>query len=37
VLNRAPLTAEAFYYSRYYRPEYAAYLTSEDEATVSTS
>lgn len=27
VLNRAPLTKEAFYYSRYYRPEYNAYLS----------
>ena len=27
VLNRAPLTRESFYYSRYYRPEYNAYLT----------
>ncbi len=30
VLNRAPLTKEAFYYSRYYRPEYDAYITPED-------
>jgi capsular exopolysaccharide synthesis family protein len=32
VLNRAPLTREAFYYSRYYRPEYNAYLTPEGAA-----
>ena len=30
VLNRAPLTREAFYYSRYYRPEYDAYLTPSE-------
>ena len=29
VLNRAPLTREAFYYSRYYRPEYSAYMSPE--------
>ena len=33
VLNRAPLTREAFYYSRYYRPEYDAYLMPEDNDT----
>lgn len=33
VLNRAPLTREAFYYSRYYRPEYDAYLTSTENTT----
>lgn len=32
VLNRAPITREAFYYSRYYRPEYAQYLAEEGEA-----
>jgi receptor protein-tyrosine kinase len=31
VLNRAPISKEAFYYSRYYRPEYNAYLTASDE------
>jgi succinoglycan biosynthesis transport protein ExoP len=30
VLNRAPLTRESFYYSRYYRPEYNAYLSPTD-------
>jgi succinoglycan biosynthesis transport protein ExoP len=33
VLNRAPLTREAFYYSRYYRPEYDAYLTPSENTT----
>jgi receptor protein-tyrosine kinase len=28
VLNRAPLTREAYYYGRYYRSEYADYYTS---------
>ena len=28
VLNRAPLTRESFYYSRYYRPEYNEYHSS---------
>jgi capsular exopolysaccharide synthesis family protein len=42
VLKRAPISKESFYYSRYYRPEYNAYLTpSEDaapaEAPVRTS
>jgi polysaccharide biosynthesis transport protein len=32
VLNRAPLTREAFYYSRYYRPEYDAYLTPTESS-----
>jgi capsular exopolysaccharide synthesis family protein len=32
VLNRAPLTREAFYYSRYYRPEYNAYISPPDAA-----
>jgi Mrp family chromosome partitioning ATPase len=31
VLNRAPLTREAFYYSRYYRPEYDRYLSKSGE------
>jgi polysaccharide biosynthesis transport protein len=31
VLNRAPISKEAFYYSRYYRPEYNTYLTASDE------
>ncbi len=30
VLNRAPVTKEAFYYSRYYRPEYNAYLAKTE-------
>ena len=33
VLNRAPVSKEAFYYSRYYRPEYNTYLTASDEAS----
>jgi len=32
VLNRAPLTREAFYYSRYYRPEYDVYLSPSESA-----
>ncbi len=32
VLNRAPLTREAFYYSRYYRPEYDVYLSPTESA-----
>ena len=28
-MNRAPVTREAYYYSRYYRPEYAAYLSPD--------
>jgi len=31
VLNRAPVSKEAFYYSRYYRPEYNTYLTGSDD------
>lgn len=31
VLNRAPVSKEAFYYSRYYRPEYNTYLTPSNE------
>jgi capsular exopolysaccharide synthesis family protein len=30
VLNRAPFTREAFYYSRYYRPEYDSYLMPDE-------
>jgi receptor protein-tyrosine kinase len=29
VLNRVPLTREAYYYSRYYRPEYSAYFAPQ--------
>jgi len=32
VLNRAPLTREAFYYSRYYRPEYDVYHSPTESA-----
>ena len=32
VLNRAPITREAFYYSRYYRADYAAYLSDAEPA-----
>ncbi|MGE0125464.1 MAG: GumC family protein [Vicinamibacterales bacterium] len=37
VLNRAPLSREAFYYSRYYRPEYASYLTTEEGVPAEVS
>lgn len=32
VLNRAPVTRESFYYSRYYRPEYDVYMSKSDES-----
>jgi capsular exopolysaccharide synthesis family protein len=34
VLNRAPVTRESFYYSRYYRPEYDAYHSKSVDAPV---
>ena len=37
VLNRAPITREGFYYSRYYRPEYNVYLSPSDESPEATT
>jgi receptor protein-tyrosine kinase len=37
VLNRAPVSKEAFYYSRYYRPEYNTYLTSSDDPAAASA